>query len=158
MHVFDTDRGKISIQVCYDVEFPELSRVAVDKGANIIFVPYNTDERYGYLRVRHCAQARAIENQVYVAIAGCVGNLPFIENADIHYAQCGVFTPSDFPFARDAIASESVPNIETVVIHDVDVELLRRNRLVGTVRPWTDRRKDLYAVRYRAGGEDPVEV
>ncbi len=158
VHVFDTDRGKISIQVCYDVEFPELSRVAVDKGANIIFVPYNTDERYGYLRVRHCAQARAIENQVYVAIAGCVGNLPFIENADIHYAQCGVFTPSDFPFARDAVASESVPNIETVVIHDVDVELLRRNRIVGTVRPWTDRRKDLYAVRYRAGGEEPVEV
>lgn len=154
VEVFDTDRGKIAIQICYDVEFPELARIAASKGAQILFVPFNTDERYGYLRVRHCAQARAIENQLYVAISGCAGMLPFVDNADMHYSQAGVFTPSDFPFARDAVASESMPNIETVVIHDVDLELLRRNRLTGTVRPWTDRRKDVYAVRYTEGGEE----
>lgn len=149
VEVFDTDRGKISILICYDIEFPELARVATAKGARIIFVPFNTDERYGYLRVRHCAQARAIENQVYVAIAGCTGNLPFVENADVHYAQSGIFTPSDFPFAREAVASESNPNIETLIFHDVDVEVLRRHRLSGTVRTWNDRRTDLYHVRYR---------
>jgi len=158
VRVFDTDRGKISILICYDIEFPELARVAAAKGAQIIFVPFNTDERYGYLRVRHCAQARAIENQLYVAIAGCAGMLPFVENADMHYAQCGVFTPSDFPFARDAVASESMPNIETVVIHDVDTELLRRNRLSGTVRPWTDRRTDIYRIEYDDGEGDKVRV
>lgn len=158
VEVFDTDRGKISILICYDIEFPELARVATAKGANIIFVPFNTDERYGYLRVRHCAQARAIENQVYVAIAGCTGNLPFVENADVHYAQSGVFTPSDFPFARDAVASESTPNIETVIIHDVDVEMLRRHRISGTVRTWNDRRKDLYQVVYREPGGETLEV
>src|SRR5690606_30416664 len=124
VEVFQTDRGKIAILICYDVEFPELARIATAKGASVIFVPFNTEERYGYLRVRHCAQARAMENQIYTAIAGCAGMLPFVENADMHYAQCGVFTPSDFPFARDAVASESMPNIETVVIHDVDLELL----------------------------------
>ena len=72
--VFDTDCGKIAIQICYDIEFPELARIAVDKGANIIFVPFCTDDRQGYLRVRYCAQARAIENQVYTCIAGTVGN------------------------------------------------------------------------------------
>lgn len=148
VEVFDTDCGKVAIHICYDVEFPELSRVAAAKGAKILFVPFNTDERYGYLRVRHCAQARAIENQLYTAIAGCAGMLPFVDNADIHYSQCGIFTPSDFPFARDAVASESMPNIETVVVHDVDLELLRRNRQTGTVRPWTDRAKEVYAVRY----------
>jgi predicted amidohydrolase/ribosomal protein S18 acetylase RimI-like enzyme len=158
VEVFDTDRGKISILICYDIEFPELARVATAKGANIIFVPFNTDERYGYLRVRHCAQARAIENQVYVAIAGCTGNLPFVENADVHYAQSGIFTPSDFPFARDALACESTPNIETVIIHDVDVEMLRRHRLSGTVRTWNDRRKDLYRVVYQEPGGDKIEV
>ncbi len=91
-----------------------------------------------------CAQARAIENQVYVAIAGCAGNLPSVENADIHYSQCGIFTPSDVGFARDAIAAESSPNIETVLTHEVDGELLRRSRHSGTVRPWSDRRTDLY--------------
>jgi predicted amidohydrolase/GNAT superfamily N-acetyltransferase len=148
LKVFDTDRGRIAILICYDVEFPELARIATAEGAHTLFVPFNTNDRLGYLRVRSCAQARAIENQVYVAIAGCAGNLPFVENADIHYSQCGIFTPSDVEFARDAIAAESTPNIETVLTHDVDVELLRRSRHAGTVRPWTDRRRDLYAVHY----------
>jgi len=158
VYVFDTDRGKIAILICYDVEFPELARVAAAKGAKILFVPFNTDERYGYLRVRHCAQARAIENQMYVAIAGCAGMMPFVDNADIHYAQSAVLTPSDFPFARDAVASESMPNIETVVVHDVDLQLLRRNRLDGTVRPWTDRRKDLYSVKYHDPDGGTLEI
>jgi predicted amidohydrolase/GNAT superfamily N-acetyltransferase len=148
LNVMETDRGKIAVLICYDIEFPELARFAVDRGANILFVPFNTNDRLGYLRVRACAQARAIENQVYVAIAGCAGNLPSVENADIHYSQCGIFTPSDVGFARDAIAAESTPNIETVLVHDVDVELLRRNRNQGTVRPWTDRRTDLYRVEW----------
>ncbi len=158
VEVFETDRGKISILICYDIEFPELGRIAAAKGANIIFVPFSTDERYGYLRVSRCAQARAIENQLYVATAGTVGNLPFVENADVHYAQSGVYTPSDFPFARDAIAAETTPNIETLVIHDVDVEVLRRHRQSGTVRTWLDRRKDLYTIVYRDGVDGPTEI
>jgi predicted amidohydrolase/ribosomal protein S18 acetylase RimI-like enzyme len=158
VEVFDTDRGKIAILICYDSEFPELARIAAAKGAKILFVPFNTDERYGYLRVRHCSQARAIENQMYVAIAGCAGMMPFVDNADMHYAQCAVLTPSDFPFARDAVASESMPNIETVVVHDVDLELLRRNRTDGTVRPWTDRRRDLYCVKYIDPDTGPQEI
>jgi len=148
VRVFDTDRGKIAILICYDIEFPELARIAAAKGAKIIFVPFNTDDCYGYLRVRCCAQARAIENQMYVAIAGVTGNLPFVEAADIHYVQSGIYTPSDIPFARDAIASECTPNIETVIIHDVDIELLKRNRKAGTVRPWNDRRTNMYKVMY----------
>jgi predicted amidohydrolase/GNAT superfamily N-acetyltransferase len=146
IEVFDTDRGKISIQVCYDVEFPELSRLAVERGAQIIFVPFSTDERYAYLRVRYCAQARCIENHVYVVIAGCVGNLPSVENLDIHYGQSAIFTPSDIPFTRDAIQSEATPNIETVIIDDVDLELLKQHRQTGTVLNWRDRRSDLYEI------------
>jgi len=158
LNVFETDRGKIAILICYDVEFPELARVAAARGAGILFVPFNTDDRLGYGRVRSCAQARAIENQMYVAIAGCAGNLPFVENADIHYSQCGVFTPSDVGFARDGIGAESTPNIETVLTHEVDLALLRRNRHAGTVRPFTDRRRDLYSVRLRGpdGSEEEV--
>jgi predicted amidohydrolase/ribosomal protein S18 acetylase RimI-like enzyme len=156
LHVFETDRGRIAINLCYDVEFPELARIAADKGASLLFVPFNTDERYGYLRVRYCAQARCIENHMYTAIAGCVGNLPFVENADIHYAQSGIFTPSDIPFPRDAVAAECTPNIETVIIHDVDVELLKRQRESGTVTNWLDRRPDLYSLRYRQGETEVV--
>jgi predicted amidohydrolase/GNAT superfamily N-acetyltransferase len=146
IEVFETDRGKINIQICYDIEFPELSRIAVAKGAEIIFIPFCTDERYGYLRVRQCAQARCIENGVYAVMAGNVGNLPFVENMDIQYAQSGIFTPSDFMFSRDAIAAECTPNVETVVLQDVDLELLKRYKSQGSTLNWFDRRQDLYEV------------
>lgn len=147
--VFDTDCGKIAIQICYDIQFPELGRIATDKGANIIFVPFCTDDRQGYLRVRYCAQARAVENQVYTVIAGTVGNLTQVENMDIQYAQSGIFTPSDFEFARDGIVGECNPNIETVVVGDVDLEILRRQRKSGTVRQIRDRRSDLFEINYK---------
>lgn len=153
VNVFKTDRGNIAILICYDIEFPELSRIAASKGANIIFVPFNADERHSYLRVRTCAQARCIENHVYTVISGCTGNLPFVDNVDLHYAQSGIFSPADFSFARDAIVAECTPNIETLVIHDVDLQLLRKHRLTGTVQNWNDRRKDIYSVNYKEGDE-----
>jgi predicted amidohydrolase/ribosomal protein S18 acetylase RimI-like enzyme len=158
LEVFDTDRGKIAIQICYDIEFPELTRIAVERGAQLIFVPFCTDERYAYLRVRYCAQARCIENHVYVAIAGSVGNLPSVENIDIHYAQSGIFTPSDIPFTRDAIAAECAPNTETVVFQDLDLALLNTHKQSGSVLNWRDRRADLYEVRYLKSPAEPPET
>ena len=154
VEVFETDCGSVAIQICYDIEFPELTRIAAQKGAQIVFVPFNTDTRHGYLRVRHCAQARCIENHLYVAISGCTGNLPFVENADIHYAQSGIYTPADVEFARDAVAAECNPNVETVIIHDLDFEQLRRHKEAGSVQNWNDRRRDLYRVVYSECGRD----
>jgi predicted amidohydrolase len=156
LEVFDTDRGRIAIQVCYDIEFPELTRIAVDRGAQIIFVPFSTDERYAYLRVRYCAQARCIENHIYVAIAGNVGNLPNVDNLGIHYAQSGIFTPADIPFKRDAVAAECTPNIETVIFEDLDLELLKAHRQSGSVLNWRDRRTDLYTVTYLSPPSEPI--
>ncbi|MDQ0187422.1 GNAT family N-acetyltransferase [Cytobacillus kochii] len=149
VRVFDTDCGKIAIQICYDIEFPELARIATDLGAKIIFVPFCTEDREGYLRVRYCAQARAIENQIYTAISGTVGNLPQTENMDIQYAQSAIFSPSDFEFAKDGIVGETNANIEMVQIGDVDLEVLRRKRQDGTVRHLKDRRHDIYQIQYR---------
>lgn len=153
VEVFDTDIGKISILICYDVEFPEISRIAVSKGAQILFVPFNTDERRGYLRVRYCAQARAVENQVYVVLAGCVGNLPQVENLDIHFAQSAILTPSDVEFHREGIATEAPANSETLIFQDLDINLIMRNREFGSVQTWKDRRLDLYNVRYYSNGK-----
>ncbi|MCA9674160.1 MAG: GNAT family N-acetyltransferase [Kofleriaceae bacterium] len=153
IEVFDTDRGKIAIMICYDTEFPEVARIAASKGANILFIPFNTDIRSGYQRVRSCAAARCIENGVYAVLAGPVGNLPFVEGADIHYGQACILTPSDLPFARDGVAEEATPNVETMVIHELDLEVLRRSRRTGTVRPMLDRRTDLYAVNWTEDGK-----
>lgn len=153
LEVLDSDQGPIGINVCYDVEFPELARMQAARGARLLFVPYNTNDRYGHMRVRLCAQARCIENHMYVVTAGCVGNLPFVENADVHYAQSAVLTPSDIPFARDGVGAEVSPDVETVLVHDVDLEVLRRHRSMGTTQNWNDRRTDLYKVRWSDGTE-----
>ena len=140
----DTPKARIGVLICYDIEFPEASRFLADEGAEIIFVPFCTDNRQGYLRVRYCAQARAIENQVYVAMAGNVGNLPDVVNMDVQYAQAAVLTPSDFAFARDGIAAEADSNEETVLVCDVDLDTLHTSRSLGTVTPRLDRRGDLF--------------
>ena len=149
VEVFDTDRGKIAIAICYDVEFPEMIRIAAAKGARILFVPFNTDIRSAYMRVRACTQARCIENSLYAVMAGPVGNLPFVAGADIHYGQSCILTPCDLPFARDGIAEEATPNVETMVVHELDLEVLRRHRRTGAVRTWLDRRTDLYGVSFK---------
>lgn len=147
IRVFDTDCGKVGILICYDVEFPELSRIYADEGMQLLFVPFLTDTQNGYTRVRHCAQARAIENECYVAIAGCVGNLPRVNNMDIQFAQSAVFTPSDFAFPTNAVKAETTPNTEMVLIVDVDLHLLDELHYFGTVKTMSDRRSDLYEVR-----------
>ncbi len=146
-----TDCGPIGVMICYDSEFPELCRHLVDQGAQILFVPFCTDERKSYLRVRYCCQARAVENQVYVALAGNVGNLPNVQNMDIQYAQSCILTPCDFPFDRDGVAADTTPNVEMVAIADVNLEKLRQARTGGTVQNLRDRRFDLYSVHWRKG-------
>ena len=149
VNVIDTDCGPVGVAICYDCEFPELTRVLTDQGAAILFVPFCTDERQSYMRVRYCAQARAVENQCYVVMAGNVGNLPKVENMDIQYSQSCVLTPCDFPFARDGVAADTAPNVETVAIADLHIDSLYAARQGGTVQNLKDRRFDLYSVVWR---------
>lgn len=146
LSAIETDCGPIGVLICYDCEFPELARHLIDQGANILFVPFCTDERQAYLRVRYSAQARAVENQCYVVMSGNVGNLPRVHNMDIQYAQSCILTPCDFYFARDGIAADTTPNVETVAFADVRLESLFLARHSGTVMNIKDRRHDLYSV------------
>lgn len=147
LKTFDTDCGKIGILICYDSEFPELSRLLADEGMDILFIPFLTDTQNGYSRVRHCAQARAIENECYVAIAGSVGNLPKVHNMDIQFAQSMVFTPCDFSFPANGIKAEATTNTEMILIADVDIDLLRELNQFGSVRNLRDRRKDIFELK-----------
>jgi predicted amidohydrolase/GNAT superfamily N-acetyltransferase len=147
LKTFDTDCGKIGVLICYDSEFPELSRILADEGMDILFVPFLTDTQNAYSRVRLCAQARAIENECYVAIAGSVGNLPNVENMDIQYAQSVVFTPCDFQFPFNGIKAEATANTEMILIADVDIDLLRELHNYGSVKNLKDRRKDIFELK-----------
>ena len=147
LKVFDTDVGKIGILICYDVEFPELSRLLALQGMEILFVPFLTDTQNAFTRVKACAMARAIENECFVAIAGGIGNLPKVHNMDIQYAQSAVFTPADFAFPTNGIKAEATPNTETVLVVDVELDLLKKLRSHGSVHNLLDRRTDLYDLK-----------
>lgn len=146
LKVFDTSYGRIAIQVCYDIEFPETVRLLTMAGVKVIFVPFSTDERKAYNRIRVTSHARAIENYIYTVITGCVGNLSSRQYL-LNYGQAAVFTPSDFGFPPEAVAGEADPNLETVVIAELDFAVLAEQRVVGSIRPLYDRRPDLYDLR-----------
>ena len=141
LSLFDTDFGRVAITICYDVEFPELARAAAQAGATILIVPSCTDDRHGFLRVRTCAQARAIENQMYVIHAALVGSLPMLPAVALNYGQAAILTPNDYAFARDGILAEGALNQETMVIGDLNLAALIEARASGTVRPLLDSRK-----------------
>ena len=146
LKLFETDFGRVGVLICYDVEFPEISRLLAEQDMQILLVPFWTDTKNGYLRVSRCAQARAIENECYVAISGSFGNLPAVDNVDIQYGQTAVFSPSDFSFPHDAIMAETTPNTEMTIIVDVDLDKLRILKNEGSVRNFLDRRRDLYKI------------
>ncbi|SET88696.1 carbon-nitrogen hydrolase family protein [Hymenobacter actinosclerus] len=146
LQTFDTDSGRVGILICYDAEFPELARLLADQGMDILFVPFLTDTQTAYSRVRHCAQARAIENECYVAIAGSVGNLPRVKNMDIQYAQSAVLTPCDFSFPNTGVKSEATPNTEMILVTDVDLSILDKLRQQGSVQNLRSRRHDVYTL------------
>jgi predicted amidohydrolase len=147
LRVFETNFGKLSIAICYDVELPEITRAAAREGAHILVVPSCTDDRQGYLRVRYCAQARAIENQMYVIHSGTVGSLPMVPAVSLNYGQASILTPSDFPFSRDGIMAEGNPNQEMMVIGELNMSTILDTRTSGTVLPLLDsqRSRDIAA-------------
>lgn len=141
LKVFDTELGKIAIAICYDVEFPELARAAAHLGADILAVPSSTDDRQGFLRVRYCSHARAIENQMYVVNCSTVGGLPRIADVSLNYGQAAIMTPSDYGFARDGVLAESVLNQEGMIVGELDMNIIQESRSFGTVLPLNDSRQ-----------------
>jgi predicted amidohydrolase len=142
--VHETEVGVVAMQICYDIEFPEGTRILADMGAQIVLCPSYTDAAAGYWRVRHCSQARAVENQLYVALSGIVGSMPNVPQVDAGYCRAGVFAPCDRPFPNDGILAVGKGGRSAVVVADASLERLADNRANGGVAPFFDRRHRLY--------------
>lgn len=138
LKIFETDFAKFAVAICYDVEFPEIARAAARLGAHFLVVPSCTDDRQGYLRVRYCAQARAIENQMYVIHSPTVGSLPTVPAISMNYGQAAIYTPSDYAFSRDGLLAEGAVNQESMIIGDINISLIEDSRKTGTVLPLHD--------------------
>jgi len=141
IRIIETSFGRLAVAVCYDIEFPELLRTIADQDVSIICVPSSTDDRHGFLRVRYCSHARAIENQVYVVHSPTIGGLPWVPDMSLNYGTAAILTPCDYPFARDGILTEGVLNQEMISIGEVDLGILSSSRTFGTVLPLEDSKR-----------------
>ncbi len=83
-----------------------------------------------------------------MAISGSVGNIPKVETMGIQYSQSAIFTPSDFSCPHDSIAAEATPGIETTLIANLDLDLIKEIRAMGSVKNFENRRTDLYELRW----------
>ena len=140
LKIFETEFGRMAITICYDVEFPEIARAAARAGAHVLLVPSCTDDRQGLWRVRYCAHARAIENQMYVVTSHTVGSIPMVPAVSLNYGQAAILTPSDFAFSRDGILAEGNPNQEMMVIGELNLQTILDTKTNGTVLPLYDSR------------------
>ncbi len=138
LKLFETDFGRVAVAICYDVEFPEIARAAARQDTHILVVPSCTDERQGFLRVRYCAHARSIENQMYVIHSPTVGSLPMVPAVSLNYGQAAILTPSDFAFSRDGVLAEGNYNQEMMVIGELNLKTIAESRSSATVLPLLD--------------------
>ena len=150
LKVFETDKVKFSVLTCYDLEFPEAARLVTLQGADILFSPSATLDEHGYWRVRHCAQARCIEDQVYVlhcSLLGDIGGLTF-------WGMASILTPCDKGFPQKGIAAESASNEETLISAEVETDMLYEIRKAGAATTLKDRRWDMIDDLYKFESEE----
>ncbi|MET3287699.1 UNVERIFIED_CONTAM: putative amidohydrolase [Brevibacillus sp. OAP136] len=150
LKVFETEYTKVAILTCYDIEFPELSRQVMQQGATIIFCPSSTEQKQGMYRVRRCAQARAIENQLYVVETGTLGEMSNVVNMENSTAWAGVFSPCDTHFPIGGVVAEGIEHQDMIIVGEIDLKLIEDVRVSGSVPLIQDRRHDLYTVEFKS--------
>lgn len=141
LRVFETDLGRVGVCICYDIEFPLLARAQVEAGATLILAPSCTDTRAGYHRVRVGAQARALENQCYTAVAPLVGEAPWSAAIDINLGSAGLFGPPDLGFPADGVVVLGAADEPCWVYAEVNLDKVHAVRSQGAVfnhRHWTE--------------------
>lgn len=145
LEAFDLPFVRAGITVCYEPEIPECSASLVGQGALALLTPSLTFTEAGFWRVRHCVQARCVENQVFAVHASAGG--PARGAFPGAYAASAVCTPCDAPWTADGVAARVAPNVDGVAVATLDLEALAENRRSGAATTFADRRRraDRYA-------------
>lgn len=133
LRLFDTQLGKIAVNICYDSEFPLLARACVEAGADVLLVPSCTDSLHGYWRVRLGAQARALEGQCYAVQSPTVGDAGWSPAVDINRGAAGIYGPPDRGMPADGVLALGAEGVSQWVFADVDTALLSELRADGGV-------------------------
>jgi predicted amidohydrolase len=144
--VCEVDGVRVGMLICYDIQFPEVTRFLVDAGVEVLLVPSLTDER-GVWRVHHCAHARAVENQLFVCVSPLIGDLGIPVDRPVHGRGAAfIACPIDNRFKiQDGTLARAAPDVESILHSSLDLELLRKSRARSEITQLADRRPDLYS-------------
>lgn len=135
--VIDTEYCKVGIAICYDIRFPELSRLMALEGAEVIIIPGAFNMVTGPAHWELLIRTRALDNQVYVAAASPARGLKASYTA---YGNSMVASPWGSVVAR---ASEK----EEIVFADIDADEIGRIR--NELPLLKHRRTDLYDIKVK---------
>lgn len=137
--VFETPIGRIGIEICYDLRFPEVTRSLALAGADIVALPTNWP-----IQARANAEllppARAYENRIYLLVSSRVGR----ERTAEFTGRSQIVDPAGTRLA------EADGTAETLLVADVDVEVARDKSIVPApgeyeMQLFGHRRPELYA-------------
>ena len=121
-------RFKIGIAICYDIEFPLIAHAMAAAGADLILAPSCTDTLAGANRVHVGARARALENQIYVAVAPTVGDAPWSPALDTNIGWAAAYSAPDVGLPDDGVLIRGKLNQPGWVLADLDFARLARAR------------------------------
>ncbi|WDV44833.1 carbon-nitrogen hydrolase family protein [Clostridiaceae bacterium M8S5] len=116
--VIDTKFARIGVCICFDIRFPELCRLMIEQGAQIIIVPASFNMTTGPMHWETLFRARAIDNQVYM-----IGSAP-ATNREASYTSYGNSIVVD-PWGKILARLDSN---EGLIIQELNLEVVREVR------------------------------
>ena len=139
--VHKTPIGNIGIYICYDIVFPESSRVMTLMGADILALPTNFPQVRRETLSTYVVTARAIENRVHVVSADRIGS-------ERGYSFAGL---SKIVSASGKILGLASPDKEEIIYGEVSLDLARQKHHIIIPGEYeidyiADRRPELYGV------------
>ena len=141
MVMFEVEKIKFGISICYDIEFPDFSRNLALAGAQLNLAPSCTESLAGMNRVHVGARARALENQLYVVVSQTVGDVNYSEAVDKNTGKAAVYSTCDLGFPDDGIIASGIINESTWLYATLDFDKLHTVRNQGRVFNFRDLQK-----------------
>lgn len=134
--IANTEFGKIGIGICYDIRFPELGRLMVEKGASILFYPGAFNLTTGPAHWELLFRSRALDNQVY-----CVGVAPALDKT-ANYNSYGHSIITN-PWGEVVVEGDYC---EEVLIGEIELDEIKRVR--EELPLLKNKRNDIYKLRH----------
>ena len=135
--IFETRYGKVGVNICFDLNFPESARTAKLRGARLLVVPTNWP--MGTNTYKHTVNARGQENHMFIAVANRVGT-----EGGVGF--CGHSKIADL-FGETVAEADGTE--ETILYGEFDIAEADQNHIVYKTGVWeldriADRRPELY--------------